>query len=247
MASRVRHMPALLALVPLCLLGARGAEAPPADAEAATPSADALLKEVAALQFERLPNGDVHLGGITVHRAARTVSFPAVVNLASGLVEVLIATPEGRLHEALLKADVDPLHLQTALLLLDLRNGPRVPDEVGRQGDILDIDIEWENEEGARIREPVELWIRDQRSRQPMKRVGWVLVGSSVANGVFQATSEGNLVLTYSLGNTVLDSALPESDDDTLFHVNQGKTEPGLAATVRVILTPRRKAEDEQP
>lgn len=194
------------------------------------------------VSMERLPNGDVRLGLVTVHRRARTLSFPAVVNQDRDVLEVLIATPDGRLHESLLRTEAEPLHVQTCLILLGLHNGPRLPDAEGRQGDIVDLDIEWRNAAGEPIREPVEEWVLDQRSGKPMKRAGWVFVGSSVVDGLFLANAEGNLVLTYSVGDTILDIPTPAGEDDTNFIANENKKHPGVGGTVRVIVTPRERA-----
>jgi len=224
-------MALLLLLHPLPLLGAAAPETEvPAD-EPARPE---------QVTFARLENGDLQLGEIRLNRRARELSFPAtLLRLSSGVLEVLIATPVGRLHESLLRTDASPLHLQTMLFLLDLKNGPRKPDADGKQGAILDIDIEWQTEDGQTKREAVETWVRDTRRDAVMERVGWVFVGSPVYEGEFVAEITGNLVLLYSVGDTVLDFPDPAGDDDTVFIAAERKTHPGGGTDVRVILTPR--------
>ena len=44
----------------------------------------------------------------------------------SNQLEVLIATPRGKTHEALLVTDVDPQFIQTALLLIGLKPKPQI-------------------------------------------------------------------------------------------------------------------------
>lgn len=218
-------------MVAMALAGAlRAAETPPAPAPA---DADSGL--------ERLPNGDVRLGAITLHRERRQISFAASVAMAAGPAEVLIATPEGRLHESLLKADARPLHLQVLLYLLDQNNGLRVPvrERATRQGDLLDIDLEWTTADGKTVTAPVEHFIRDNRTGKPMARQGWVFVGTVVREGVPLADLEGNLVLLWSQGNTVLDCPDPQADDDTLFSVNDERKELPAGQAVRVLITPR--------
>ena len=195
----------------------------------------------ATAAVERLPNGDVRLGSVTVHRKQREVSFPAVVNMDTGQIDVLVSTPVGRLYEALLRTDVHPLHFQTMLYLLGLKNGPRFSDEEGRQGDLVDIDLEWQRDDGTTVREPVERWLCDERTSAVMTRCGWVFVGSSIEDGVFLAAIEGNLVVTFSAGESVLDIPDKGGNKAWTFYVNGEKTEPGKDAKVRVIVIPRSK------
>lgn len=187
----------------------------------------------------RLANGDVVLGEIRLHRRERELSFPGAINQLAGALEVLISTPDGRLHEALLRTAARPLHLQTMLYLLGLRNGRRLTGPEGRQGDIVDIDIEWKRATGEIVREPVESWILDQRTGKQAERCGWVFVGSAVADGVFLADATGNVAVTYSVSDTVLDTPDRGGEDDTLFVANSPKREPGLDALVRIVVIPR--------
>ena len=217
------------------ILHQANAEDLPKPQGSATPTNAALPK------FERLANGDIRLGAVTLHRQTREISFPAKINLDTGPLDVLIATPVGRLYESLLGCSVNTLHLQTLLYLLDLKNGPRLPDAKGRQGDIVDIELEWRNAEGKLIREPVEKWICHNTTDEPVKRPGWVFVGSSVANGVFRAEAAGNLAIIYSCDDTVLDLPDPGAEQAWTFVVNPEKTKPGKDASVRVILIPRKR------
>ncbi|MBT3380979.1 MAG: hypothetical protein HN742_42600 [Lentisphaerae bacterium] len=190
-------------------------------------------------KFERLPDGDIRLGGVTVHRQKREISFPAKVNLMSGKLDLMISTGEGRLYESLLRTDVRPLHLQTLMYLLRIRNGPRFKQEDGRQGDLVDIELAYTNAEGETTREPIEQWMCDERTGKPMTRYGWVFVGSDIRDGMFLAEVEGNVVVTYSCGATVLDIPDEGGNKAWTFYVNPEKTEPGKDADVRVILIPR--------
>ena len=74
-----------------------------------------------------------------------------------------------------------------------------------------------------------------------MTRIGWVFVGSDVRNGVFQADSEGNVVINWSSGATVLDSADPESESDMLHCINTQKPQPKKHPSVTVVFKPRSK------
>lgn len=191
-------------------------------------------------RLRRFENGDVMLGSVRLNREERTLSFPAVVELRNGPVEVLVSAPHGRLHEAVLKADVNALHLQVMLYLLGLENGARLPGGEVDQGDLVDIDLEWKDDGGEWRRKPVEWFLHDRRKDGVAERVGWVFVGSSASAGVLLAETEGNLVLTWSQGETVLDTADPEGDDDTLFTVHTEHLDAiPVDAEIRVVVVPR--------
>jgi hypothetical protein len=193
--------------------------------------------------IENLPDGRVRVGGITVDPKARTVSFAATLNdgLIDTILEVIIATPKGRLHEALLWADISPLALQSCLYLLNLNNGPRLTDSTGRQGDLLDLDVEYNAADGKTVREPVEAWIRDTRTGKRLQRIGWVFTGSRMQDGRFLAEEEGNICIDFSAASSVLDSPDPQATDDTIHVVDTSRTDPKPGARVRVIITARGK------
>lgn len=224
-----------LLLAALPCLGENAAPEPPGTTDKPAGTAPAAPAEV-----KMQPNGDIILGEITLHRTENRLSFPANVELDSGPLEMLIATPEGRIHETLLVTHVKALHLQTLLYLLGIGDGPRIPDDKGRQGQLVDIDIEWTDTDGKKKTEPVERWVANTGTGKEMVRRGWVFTGSKVVGDQLQADIEGNLVLVYSVGQTVLDIPDSEGEDDTIFEVNpERRNRPGRGKTVRVVVTPR--------
>lgn len=190
---------------------------------------------------KRLPDGNLELNGAIVRSAAHELALPCRFVLKEGALEVILGKPDGRMHEALLCTDIPAVQVQTMLYLLGAENGFRQPNEKGRQGDLIDLFIEWKDAQGNFQREPVEQWIVDTRTGKNLAQKGWVFVGSSVKNGAFQADAEGNIVINYSIGATVLDSPDPASDDDTLHIVDAGKTQPPSETAIFLVMKPRKK------
>lgn len=189
----------------------------------------------------RLPDGSIQLGKVTVRAARAEIAFPARFVLEEGALEVIIAKPEGRLHETLLVTEAEAVKIQAALYLLKARNGARsVANPRMKQGTLVDIDIEWKDDQGAAHRDPVENWITDRRlGDKPMQRIGWVFTGSGIHQGKFLADAEGNIVINWSQGATVLDSPDPEAEDDTLHSVNAKAPRPVKHPEVTVVFKPR--------
>ncbi len=234
--ARLGEQAAVFAGLALCLAPVP----PPVSAAPAVPQVAPASAAAPARAFKRLPNGDIQLGKIRLHRKARVLSFPARLALAAGALEVLIATPDGRVYESLFSSPASPLHLQTMLYLLGLENGPRLPDAAGRRGDLVDLDVQWCDARGRKHRMPIERFILDRRTHRCMRRLGWVFTGSSIQNGKFLAETEGNLALLFSSGDTVLDCADPDATDDTLFSVNTAGIPLRAGAPVTIFLIPRK-------
>ena len=175
-------------------------------------------------------DGNVELDGILVDRKLREISFPAYVNMSRGQLELVVCSPIGRRHESLLLAEVSPLKLQLAMILLGLRNGAAAERADVPQGAALRIDVE---PPGGR-REPVEAWMRDDSAKAPMPRTAWVFVGSGFSpDRRCLAEASGNIVDINSMDmDTIL--AAPASDfyKKSVFAVDTDRVERQLGIVV---------------
>lgn len=192
----------------------------------------------------KLKNGDLRLGDITLHTRLREISFPAYLNNPDlGSLEVLIVSPppRGRTHEGLVITEASPFQLETLLYILGAKSDTQ-RTVTNKKGDLINIDIEWQDSHGQLHREAVENWVLDERTGRPMVRQGFYFTGSSFFQGIYQAEGSGNLCLLYSnTAATVLDSADEDSDKDILYVTNPDKLQPGAYQDVRVILSIRKE------
>lgn len=187
------------------------------DRDALPPLSDAEKRVLERIGGTVLPDQNLKLEDITIHRRERELSFPGQINLTSGDLEVLIAMPHGRVHESLLSSKIDPMKLQLALLLLGAENGSRIGGEKIRQGTVLNIDVQPEG--GKRV--PVEEWLINKKTGKGMERNGWVFVGSSFTGSMHcMAKEEGNIVNVWSFGNTILDNPASTGNNDDYIIVN---------------------------
>ncbi|HEX7859207.1 MAG TPA: YdjY domain-containing protein [Verrucomicrobiae bacterium] len=65
-----------------------------------------------------LGNGRLQIGQIEVDAKAKAITFAAVINMRDGVVEYLVVNAKGKVHESLLRTDIEPFHIHTAMLLL---------------------------------------------------------------------------------------------------------------------------------
>lgn len=217
-----------------------------AELEKLPPLSPQELKVLKIMGGRVLPDGNIGFGKVTLDRRTKEVTFPAKVNIAEDDVdlEVLICTPTGRTHESLLVSEIDPYHLQLALLLSGASNGTRIPlkNKDGKepgvaQGSLIDIYLEPEKME----RFPVEQWLKNKTTKREKKKEGWVFVGSSfTSNKTCMATEEGNIVNVWSFGNTILDNQAGTGDTDDIF-VSYSKRMFPYETPVKVIMKKREK------
>ncbi|MEN9359456.1 MAG: hypothetical protein RL095_991 [Verrucomicrobiota bacterium] len=186
----------------------------------------------------RLEDGRIRLGKCLYDPQRQEISFPGEMNIAEGTLEVLIATPRGRLHEALLLSEASPYQIQLMLLLAGARNDVKTPD--GVQGQLIDIDVEWRGDNGEIHREPVENFLADtRRAMRAPPRLGFRFTGSEVVDGVVQAEGAGNIALLYSRPDSVLNCADRDAGKDVIFEANPRRLKPGIGAGLRIILRMR--------
>jgi hypothetical protein len=188
------------------------------------------------------------IGLVRLDSAAREVRFPAKVNMNDGLIEVMVCTEQGKLHESVLVSPISPLHLHTALLLLGLEPGRNPgwyvsPDPALREkgwdaptGALIDVYVRWDTPEGTREVRAEEL-LKDQRTGRPMSKASWVFVGSSVdKQGAYAADKLGSIVTNYHDRTAVLDNSLDTGQvDDFTFARNELIPELGTPVEIRLV------------
>lgn len=202
------------------------------DANSLPPLSAAEKRILDKLGGELLPDQNIKIGDMTIHRREKEISFPGNANMTAGDLEVLITMPHGRVHESLLVSEVDPLKLQIALLLIGAENGSRDGGEKIPQGTIMNIDVQ--TKDGKRV--PVEDWLFNKRTSKGMERLGWVFIGSSFTHDMrCLAKEEGNIVNVWSFGNTILDNPTPSGSEDDFISVNP-ETVPKYGTPVTIYL-----------
>jgi hypothetical protein len=163
-------------------------------------------------QVERITDNVYRIGGVIVDTQARTVTCKGVINMDQGAIEYLAVAPGGKTHESLLRIDVRPLHLQVALLMLDLepknvlkyQGDPRTP-----QGAPVEIRVRWHDLKGAEQEARAEELILEVPAKRPMPPNRWVFTGSRILKEGFEADLAKSLVAVYHDPAAILDNPLP--------------------------------------
>jgi hypothetical protein len=161
---------------------------------------------------ERITENVYRIGAVIVDTQARTVTCKGVVNMDEGAIEYLAVAPGGKTHESLLRVDVRPLHLQVALLMLDLepKNVLKFQvDPTTPQGAPVEIKVRWHDLKGAEQEARAEELLIDMPSKRPLPPNRWVFTGSRVIKEGFEADLAKSLVAVYHDPAAILDNPLP--------------------------------------
>ena len=227
-----------------CPLSARAQEAagpaaalqetvPPAPPPPGAQSAPPPVKEISPGVFE--------VGGVRIFKKEDRVEFPAQVNMTDGLLEYLLVSAGGKLHESLLKTDIEPFHLQVALLMLGLKGSSQPLREQGDpatpQGDQVMIWITVKKGD-VPVKLRIEDWvaIKDQSGEtSPMRHGDFVFTGSIVRDGIFMAQMDKSIIALFHDPLAMFDNPAPEGGSDEVWYVNRQTVLPaGTNVTIGI-------------
>jgi len=200
--------------------------------------------------IRQITPGVFQVGGVRLDQKARTASFPAVVNMDNGLIEYLLVHTSGKTHESLLKTDIEPVHLQVAMLLLGARGGPPStnPPSGGQligskdadvspvpPGESVNISLHWQPS-GREQKKRLEELVFNRKTKTLMTPGGFVFTGSKIWEGVFVAQREGSIVAVVSDPDAMFNNPRPGRDDDERWEISS-KAVPPIGTPVQVSIS----------
>ena len=117
--------------------------------------------------------GIFSIGAVRLDKNVGTVTFPAKVNMNDGLLEYLLVSPQGPVHESLLACDAAPQEVHMAMLLLGAKGmaAPKdgaAPARIDAEflahapkltGDRIFLTLKWKDKDGKEQTAPAERWL----------------------------------------------------------------------------------------
>ncbi len=184
---------------------------------------------LAALLFAALPlhaqTDAVDYNGIRIDKASRSVTFPAEINLTSGLLEYFLVNKKGKTHESLLSTAIEPYDLQVAMLLLGIKPAASAnsqpPGEITREylstapelaGEKISITLTWPGH-----RAPAESLIWNLDKNAVMSPGPWIYNGSEMYGGKFLAQIDGSMTALVRDSGALINNPRPGNDDDQIW------------------------------
>ena len=190
-----------------------------------------------ALAQKEVAPGIFELGKIRIDKHKRSIEFPAVVNMKEGLAEYLLVSTQGKVHESVLRTDVEPFQIHVAMLLLGARGAqtnffqPAKPPP----GEPITIEVGWKGL-FSRKRVPAEEMVIDRAKNKPMSKGAWVYTGSFQYEGMFIAQESGSIISVISDPEALINNPRDRREDDDNWVINS-KVVPDAETLVTVTIT----------
>ena len=184
----------------------------------------------------------IDLRGVKIYLKQRFVEVDGLVNMTEGLIELLATTPNGKAHESVLVLNCNPALLKSAFLSIGLEPGNNTgPNTLG--GNKIFIYVSWQHK-SKKILICAEKLIWNARYQRPMLSTPWIFTGSCflstrMGKTIFAANINGELVATYYDPNAIINSSLPDRNDDTVYFVNKTLV-PAKHTKIRVIFSAKK-------
>ena len=155
-------------------------------------------------EVQSLGEGRFRLGEIEFDSGSRSIWLPCTVNTKQDVLEYVLVHEQGKVHESLLTTAVSPLQLQIVLKLLNYRQGKgellnaylppgETPPPPEPPGEAVELLVEWDEEPPVSVNQT----ILDRTTNGPLEPTPWILTGSEVINGKYQAELEGSIIALY--------------------------------------------------
>jgi len=194
-----------------------------------------LLSGLPALAQKEVSPGVFEIGKVRINKQKRTIEFPAVVNMKEGLAEYLLVSTKGKVHESVLRTEVEPFQVHVAMLLLGGKGaqtnffGPDKPS-----GDPVTIEISWKGFLSTK-RVAAEDMVFDRARNRPMSKGSWIYNGSFQFEGLFVAQEAGSIISVIADPEALINNPRERRDDDDNWTINS-KAVPSVETLVTVTI-----------
>ncbi|NCA86207.1 MAG: hypothetical protein EOM83_11640 [Clostridia bacterium] len=185
--------------------------------------------------LQKKDNTTYQLNDVVIDTEEGSISLPCIVNMNDGLLEVILCTKEGKLHESLLSTTVTPLEFQTALLLLGLDPVNEEPDDPSKSdplsnfttietpGDSVLILLSLQRN-GKQVTEPLEHFVFNESTKKALKNSTWLFRGPVThRSGHVIIDPDVTMIATYTDPIALMELNSQSKFDDELFYVNKTK------------------------
>lgn len=186
--------------------------------------------------IKEIGGGVWEVGRVRLNKNEGAVEFPAVINMDNGIAEYLLVHVNGKIHESVLRTDIDPYQIHVAMLLLGAKGlgtnaFPETPE--GRiPGEAVTIEIVWKDGKKEKRMAADEL-IRDVKRKETMTKGAWVYNGSLQFEGMFAAQQTGSIVSVITDPEAMINNPRSMRDNDENWVVNTKKV-PKVESLVTV-------------
>jgi hypothetical protein len=191
--------------------------------------------------------GIFQVGTVRLDKNTGTVTFPAKVQMDDGLLEYLLVTPQGPVHESLLVSEAAPQDVHLAMLLLGARGMVQQQPEKERgridaeylakapklTGDRIFLTVKWTDKGGKAQSVPAERWIERKifTPKKPVQSVTaedgpWLYTGSYFYENRFIAQVDGTFAAMVTFPGALMNNPRTGANDDHVWFVKKEAVPP---------------------
>ncbi len=178
----------------------------------------------------------VRLGKVQLDSEKHRATFPAVFNMNEGPLEYVLVGNQGKTHESLLRTEVDPTQLHTAMLLLGVKAGERHPAAAppaainadylrtapALKGDAVTIFLKWTADGKETVCRAEDL-IYNSQTKANAPAGDWTYNGSMFEENKFLAQEEKSFVALVTDPTALVNNPRPGHDNDQIWSVARDK------------------------
>ena len=186
-------------------------------------------------KIEQVDETTFRVGKVTVNAEKQEARFPVTFLITDQLLEYLVVTDQGKVHESLLGTEARPLAINIALKLLDLRETPELfplldenyfptqnypevtPEETAAAR--VELFLQWEAD-GETVEKPVHEVVQQKILLQDMPAQKWLYTGSYLEKGKFYADVTGNVIAIYLSKDALINYSGQDRDNDEVWLAN---------------------------
>jgi len=204
-----------------------------------------LTLAIGAQAQKEVSPGVFALGKVRVDKQKRTIEFPAVVNMKEGIVEYFLVSTRGKVHESVLRTDVEPYQLHVGMLLLGGKGAQTNSFGTHQlpRGEAVTIEVSWKGLLSTK-RVLAEEMVVDLAKKAPMSKGPWIYNGSFQFENMFVAQQTGSIISVIADPEALINNPRERRDDDDNWIVN-AKTVPHAETLVTVTIKVPRIAPGE--
>lgn len=211
----------------------------------------AIAEPVSMPKVEQISETQYQLGKLRIDSAERTITIPAFVEQNEVLLEYLLVSTQGKVHESAFLTEVTPLELNVAMKLLGyIESKELIPvlnenyeptgayhqsTEKQKKHSRLNISMSWQDGENTVTKSPFEL-ISVESTQADMPVAPWVYSGSELVDGKFQASNTGDIIAIFTDRLALINYSGEGREDDTIW-LPKKDVLPPLGTPVTITLT----------
>lgn len=196
----------------------------------AIPIAQAEEKPQAQEKIVKLSENKYQIGLVTLDKSAGEISFEAETGTPESIIEFVLCTEKGKLHENLFTTKADPLHLNIALKLLGYKESKelfkiikdgtetekyhQVSDDI-KKASRLNIFVTLGKET-----KHLNQWIYNKKTEKTAKELPYIYCGSYLTEGKFEASQTGDIIAILTSRGCLANFSNEGRLDDSIWFPN---------------------------